>query len=180
MSKRDMEILFGKEYELTYIKSLSQKGQYAAKETVTLIGTKGRIDDVRILGPKRDDTQIEISRTDMYKLGVQAPVRDSGDIAETPGIVIIGPKGMLKTRSGLICAKRHIHMHPDDAHYFGVKDKQEVCVRIEGERGMILLNVIIRIHESFVRELHLDTDEANAAGVSNNDKAEILKQNDFK
>lgn len=174
VSERDKEILFGKGYTLTYIKSLSQKGQFAAKETVTLVGTKSKIEDVRILGPEREHTQVEISITDMYKLGVNAPIRDSGDIEGTPGLVIIGPKGMLKTSKGLICAKRHIHMTMEDARYFNVKDKQEVCVKIDGERGSILEKILIRIHESFVLELHLDTDEANAACLKNNDKVELM------
>lgn len=178
VSQRDKEILFGRGYVLTYIKSLSQKGQFAAKETVILVGTKGKIENVRILGPERRHTQVEISRTDMYKLGVNAPIRDSGDIEGTPGIVIIGPKGMLKTSKGLICAKRHIHMTPEDARYFNVKDKQEVCVKIEGERGVVLDNTLIRVHDSFVLELHLDTDEANAACLKNNDKVELIYNNE--
>lgn len=175
LSERDKDILFGKGYRLTYVKGLSQKGQYAAKESVTLIGTKGSIENVRILGPERKSTQVEISRTDMYKLGVNAPIRDSGDLEGTPGIVLIGPKGMLSLKSGVICAKRHIHMTPDDAVRFGVKDRDEVAVKAKSERGIIFDNVLIRVHESFSLELHLDTDEANAACLKNNDKVEVVK-----
>ncbi len=174
LSVIEKEILFGIDYQLTYIKSLSQKGQFAAKETVTLIGLKGSIDNVRILGPERKETQVEISRTDMYKLGVNAPVRDSGNLENTPGIVIIGPKGMVTLKRGVICAKRHIHMNPEDAEAFMLNDKDEVMVRVNGERGLIFENVLIRVDESFVLEYHIDTDEANASGLRNNDKVEIV------
>lgn len=174
LSERDRDILFGKDYKLTYIKSLSQKGQFAAKETVTLIGMKGSIENVRILGPERKRTQVEVSRTDMYKLGVNAPVRDSGDLDGTPGIILIGPKGMAALKNGVICAKRHIHMNPEDADYFSLKDKDEVMVKVSNERGLIYENVLIRVNESFVLELHLDTDEANAACLGNNDKVDII------
>jgi len=174
LSIKDKEILFGKDYKLTYIKSLSQKGQFAAKETVTIVGTKGSIEGVRILGPERKETQVEISRTDMYKLGVNASVRDSGDLDGTPGIVIIGPKGMVSTKKGVICAKRHIHMSPEDAERFALKDKDEVIVRAKGERGIVFENVLIRVHDTFVLDFHIDTDEANAAGLSNNDAVYIV------
>lgn len=174
LSLMETEILFGKDYKMTYIKSLSQKGQFAAKETVTLIGLKGSIENVRILGPERKETQVEISRTDVYKLGVNAPVRDSGDLENTPGIVIMGPKGMVSLKRGVICAKRHIHMSPEDAEAFMLNDKDEVMVRAKSERGLIFENVLIRVHESFVLEYHIDTDEANASGLRNNDKVEIV------
>lgn len=174
LSAEARKILFGPGYMLTYVKSLSQKGQYAARETVTMVGPKGTIEDVRILGPERKQTQVEISRTDMYKLGVNAPVRDSGDLKGTPGIVLIGPYGMLHLDRGVICAKRHIHMSPQDAANFNVHDRQEVLVRAENERGLIFANVLVRVDESFVLELHLDTDEANAAGLKNNDQVWMI------
>lgn len=175
LSERDRDILFGKDYKLTYVKSLSQKGQFAAKESITLIGLKGSMEGVRILGPERSNTQVEISRTDMYKLGVDAPVRDSGDIEGTPGIILLGPKGMVNLKNGVICAKRHIHASPEDALWFNVKDKQEVLAFTMGERRIVFCDVLVRVHESFTLELHLDTDEANAAGLKNNDKVEIKK-----
>ena len=174
LSSDHRDILFGEGSCLTRIKSLSQKGQFAAKECVTLIGLKGSIEGVRVLGPERPETQVEISRTDMYKLGVEAPIRDSGDLDGTPGIILLGPKGMVSLKSGVICAKRHIHASPEDALYFNVKDRQEVLVFTMGERGLVFRNVLVRIHESFTLELHLDTDEANAAGLKNNDKVKIV------
>lgn len=173
LCERDKEILFGKGYNLTYVKSLSQKGQFAALEVVTVIGLKGAIENVRILGPERKETQVEISRTDMYKLGVNAPVRDSGDLDGTPGIVLIGSKGMVSLGKGVICAKRHIHLNPEEAAHFRLKDRDEVMVRANNERGLVFENVLIRVHDTFVQELHLDTDEANAAGLNNNDKVMI-------
>ncbi|NJD04421.1 MAG: phosphate propanoyltransferase [Ruminiclostridium sp.] len=174
LSSNHRDVLFGEGSCLTQIKSLSQKGQFAAKECVTLIGLKGSIEGVRVLGPERTETQVEISVTDMYKLGVDAPVRDSGDLAGTPGIILLGPKGMVSLKSGVICAKRHIHASPEDALYFNVKDRQEVLVFTMGERGLLFCNVLVRVHESFTLEFHLDTDEANAAGLKNNDKVRIL------
>lgn len=174
LSESDRDILFGKDYKLTYVKSLSQNGQFAAKESIMLIGLKGSIEDVRILGPERLNTQVEISRTDMYKLGVDAPIRDSGDIDGTPGIILLGPKGMVCLESGVICAKRHIHASPEDALWLNVKDKQEVLAFTIGERRIVFCDVLVRVHESFTLELHLDTDEANAAGLKNNDKVEII------
>lgn len=176
LSVEHKEILFGRGYKLTYIKSLSQKGQFAALETVTLVGTRGSIEGVRILGPERKETQVEISRTDMYKLGVNAPVRDSGELEGTPGIVIIGPQGMVELRKGVICAKRHIHMNTEDARVFGTRDKEEVIVRTKGERGLIFEKVLVRVDDSFVLEFHIDTDEANAAGLKNNDHVEIISR----
>lgn len=178
LSQRDKEILFGQAYQFLYIKSLSQKGQYAAQETVTLIGPKGSIDEVRILGPERVQSQVEISRSDMYKLGVEAPVRESGDLEGTPGIVLVGPKGVLKLRKGLICAKRHIHMNEQDARRFTVSNGQLVSVRAVGERGLIFDQILIRVHESFCLELHLDIDEANAACLTNNDLVIMILSNE--
>lgn len=175
LSARDRDILFGKDYKFTYIKSLSQKGQFAAKETVTLIGLKDSMENVRILGPERKHTQVEISRTDMYKLGVNAPVRDSGDIEGSPGIILLGPKGIVELKRGVICAKRHIHMNPEDAAFFNLKDKENVWVRVDNERGLIFGQVLVRVHESFSLEFHVDTDEANSAGLKNNDKVEIIE-----
>jgi len=121
LSREDLDLLFGKGYALTPTKDLGQPGQFACKEMVTIVGPKGSIENVRILGPERKDTQIEISLTDAFKLGVMPPVRDSGDIEGTPGITIIGPNGKLEKEKGVIIAKRHVHMHPSDAEKFGVK-----------------------------------------------------------
>lgn len=174
LSPADRDALFGNGYRLRALRDLSQRGQYAARETVTLIGPRGCLEGVRVLGPERERTQVEISRGDMYHLGVHAPVRDSGDLAGTPGIILIGPNGVLSTRQGLICARRHIHMHPDDARRFGVSDGQRVHVRAAGERAVVFEETLVRVHESFTLELHLDTDEANAAGLVNNDPVYLL------
>ena len=175
LSAQHIELLFGEGSILTQIKSLSQTGQYAAKECVTLIGLKGSIEGARILGPERPRTQVEISRTDMYKLGVDAPIRDSGDLDDTPGIILLGPKGMVTLGSGVICAKRHFHMQPEDAENYDVRNNEEVMAFAMSERGVVFRNVLIRIHESFMLEFHLDTDEANAAGLRNGDKVKIIR-----
>lgn len=175
LSQSDADILFGKEYIFQKLKDLSQPGQYALKESVTLAGPKGVIEKVRILGPVRDETQVEISATDCFKLGVKAPLRLSGDIANTPGCTVIGPAGSVQLKRGCIVAKRHIHMSPDDANIYGVEDNQVVSLEIPGERGGILNNVIIRIKNSFRLECHLDTEEANAFGVTGKDKLKLIK-----
>lgn len=176
LSKEDLEILFGKGYELTPIKDLRQPGQYAAKETVTIVGPKGAIENVRVLGPVRRETQVEISRTDAFKLGLRPPVRDSGDLEGTPGIVIIGPNGILVKEKGVIIAKRHIHMHPKDAEHYGVKDKDLVKVIVEnGDRKLIFDDVLIRVREDFALEFHVDTDEANAAMLNTGDLVYIVE-----
>lgn len=174
VSKEDLELLFGPEHELTPIKDLSQPGQFAADERVTLVGPKGVIQKVRILGPTRKATQVEISRTDCYALGVLAPVRESGDIDGTPGIVIVGPYGPVKINQGVIVAKRHIHFTTEDAKEFGVKDGQRVMVKTQGERPLIFDDVVARVRDDFALDVHLDTDEANAAGLNQGDMVTLL------
>ncbi len=174
VTQEHLELLFGPGHELTPIKDLTQPGQFAADERVTLVGPKGVIQRVRILGPVRKATQVEISRTDCYALGISAPVRESGDIEETPGIVIVGPYGPVKIDQGVIIAKRHIHFTPDDAKEFGVKDGQKVMVKTEGERPLVFDDVVARVREDFALDLHLDTDEANAAGLKQGDMVTLL------
>ena len=174
VSKEDLELLFGPGHELTSIKDLSQPGQFAADERVTLVGPKGVIQKVRILGPTRKATQVEISRTDCYALGVLAPVRESGDIDGTPGIVIVGPYGPVKIKQGVIVAKRHIHFTTEDAKEFGVKDGQRVMVKTQGERPLVFDDVVARVRDDFALDLHLDTDEANAAGLNQGDMVTLL------
>lgn len=174
ISKEDLELLFGKGYKLTKLKDLKQPGQYAAKEVVCIKGTKGQFDKVRILGPVRDKTQIEISISDGFKLGINPPVRESGKIEGTPGIEIIGPCANLIKDEGVIAALRHIHMTPDFANKIGVRDNQFVDVQVEGIRKVMLGNVLVRISKKYVLEMHLDTDEANACLLSNNDKVKII------
>jgi putative phosphotransacetylase len=175
LSKEHFAQLFGQEAELTVLKPLSQPGQFAAKETVTVEGPKGKIENVRILGPARSMTQLEISKTDSFKLGVQAPIRLSGDIKGTPGITIHGPKGTITVDQGVIIAKRHIHMTPSDAETFGVKDKQIVKVKTSGERALIFDEVVVRVNENFALDMHIDTDEANAAGLKTGDQVELVQ-----
>ncbi len=171
VSERDLAILFGDGHKLTKKFELSQPGQFAAEETVNLLGPKGRVDGVRILGPTREETQVEIARTEEFKLGIKAPVRESGDLFGSPGLVIEGPKGVLNIKHGLICAKRHIHMTPKDATEFGLKDKDMVMIKVHAERPIVFGGTLVRVSPSFTLELHLDTDEGNAAGIASGDFA---------
>lgn len=166
LSQADLDQLFGADYQLTPMKDLSQPGQFACKETVTICGPKGAIEKVRVLGPVRKETQIEIVAGDCFKLGVKAPAKLSGDLAGTPGITVVGPKGSVQTAQGLIVAQRHIHMAPADAQTYGVQDGQIVKIRVGGLRGGIYDNVAIRVTTSSKLECHLDTEEANAIGVA--------------
>jgi propanediol utilization protein len=174
LSEKDLEILFGKGYKLTKIKDLSQPGQFAAKETVIIAGPKGVIEKVRILGPTRKQTQVEVSMTDTYKLGVKAPVRDSGDLIGSAPITIIGPKGSVYLSEGLIIAKRHIHMTTYEASRFNLRDKQIVKVKIVGERGGIFDEVLVRVSDNYALDMHIDTDEANAFGITGQTKGVII------
>ncbi len=169
LSKEDVQKLFGDGYALTFEYELSQPGQYACKEKVSLIGPKGRIDNVRILGPERKETQIEIAMTEEFKLGIQAPIRASGDLDGTPGITIEGPKGSITTDKGVILALRHIHMSFEDALRFGIRDNDIVQVMVEGERGITFDEVLIRVDKNFRLAMHIDTDEANASGIKTGD-----------
>lgn len=174
VSREDLDILFGKGYQLHKLKPL-MADDFAAEETVTLVGPNLRtIERVRILGPERKHTQVEIARTDAVRLGVNPPVRASGDVAGSAGIVVVGPKGALNLKEGCILANRHIHMTPADAEPLGLKDNDYVNVRVGGEKGAILHNVQIRVNEKFNTEMHIDTDDANAIGVRCGDLVEIM------
>lgn len=175
LSQVDIDCLFGPDYRFNQLKELSQKGQFAYKECVTIAGPKGVIERVRILGPSRSHTQVEILRSDCFKLGIDAPLRLSGDIEHTPGCTVIGPVGSIQLNKGCIVAKRHIHMSPSDAKHFGVEDKQVVSLEIPGERGGIIHNVIVRVNDNFSLECHLDTEEANALGLTGLNKLRIIK-----
>lgn len=164
VSKEDLEILFGAGYELTKKKDLSQPGQYACEERVAVIGPKGQFPAVSILGPTRNATQVEISASDARSIGVSAPVRESGDIEGSAGCKIVGPKGEIEIEKGVIVAKRHIHMTPDDAQKYGLEDKQTVNVKVPSEgRELIFGDVVVRVNASFALAMHIDTDESNAA-----------------
>ena len=175
LSQEDLDTLFGKGYELTNMKELSQPGQYACKEMVTVCGPKGAIEKVRILGPVRKQTQVEILAADCFKLGRNTAPKMSGELAGTPGITLVGPKGTVETKEGLIIAQRHIHMSPADALKFGVHDGETVKIETEGIRGGIFNNVAIRVTETSALECHLDTEEANAMGLSGSSKVTIVK-----
>lgn len=175
LSKDDLNRLFGEGYQLTKLKDLSQPGQYACKETVTICGPNGAIEKVRILAPVRSKTQVEVLEGDCYKLGVTAQPRLSGDIQGTPGITIIGPKGSVQTTEGLIIAQRHIHMNPDDAKRLGVEDGQIVSIQVNGPRGGIFNNVAVRANDASVLECHLDIEEANAMNVNCIKKIRLVK-----
>ena len=176
LSRADMDILFGKGSELTWKQDMKQPGQYACEEVVTIRGPKGEFNKVRVLGPLRPETQVEISKTDSFVLGVRAPIRESGDLKDTPGIEIIGPAGSVKKEQGVIVALRHIHMHPKDALVFGVKDRDVVNIRVgDDTRRATLTNVLVRVSDKFALEMHIDIDEGNAVGAQNNDPAYICK-----
>lgn len=167
VSREHLDILFGKDYELTVKKNLSQPGQYAANERVDIIGPKKELKNVSILGPVRPQTQVEISLTDARSIGVAAPIRESGDINQSAPCKIVGPKGEIEISEGVIVAKRHIHLTPQDAEAFGVKDKQIVSVKIDTDgRSSILGDVVIRVRNDFASAMHIDTDEGNAVGIN--------------
>lgn len=174
LSQEDLDTLFGKDYELTKVKDLTQPGEFAAQEKVIIAGPKGTIEGVRVLGPLRKRTQIEVSLTDSYKLGVKPPVRDSGDLAGSPGISIVGPKGTVILEEGVIIAARHIHLHTSEAEELGVENGQRVRVEVQGERGLVFNNVLLRVSPKYAKEIHLDTDEANSAMLKNGDEVRVL------
>lgn len=176
LSRQHLDQLFGEGYELTEFKPLSQPGQFAAEEMVTIVGPKGEIGKVRILGPTRSKTQIEISKTDSFVLGVKPPIRDSGDIEGSPGVTVIGPKGKVELEKGVIIAKRHVHFHPDDAERFGLKDGEHIRIKTTGERALIFDQVMVRVNPMYALDCHLDVDEGNAAGLKTGDMVEIVKE----
>jgi acetate kinase len=175
LCRRTIDELFGQGYQLQARNPLKQVGQYAAQETIALVGPHGRIEDVRVLGPPRSQNQIEISRSDEMTLGLHAPLRISGDLQNTPGVTLEGPQGRVSLIGGLVCALRHIHMGPADAVRLGVHDQDIVRVAVDGGRPVVFGNVVIRVADDYRLELHLDTDEGNAAGVEAGTTARILR-----
>ncbi|NQV31109.1 MAG: acetate/propionate family kinase [Phycisphaeraceae bacterium] len=165
LSQDHVEALFGPGHALTPATDLSQPGQFAARERVHLVGPKGRVERVRVLGPTRVSTQIEIAMTEQYKLGIEPPIRASGDLANTPGVTLEGPAGSVTLDQGVICAMRHIHMTPQDALSLGLRDKDWVRVRIEGDRELIFGDVLVRVNPKYKLAMHIDTDEGNAANI---------------
>lgn len=172
----DLATLFGADAVLTKKKDLSQPGQFASMERVDIVGPKGEMKGVSILGPVRPASQVEIALTDARKLGIAAPIRESGDIAGTLGCKLVGPKGEVELKEGVIAAKRHIHFTPAEAAEAGVQDKQVVSVKVDTDgRSLIFGDVVVRVSEKFSAAMHIDTDESNAAGISGTVYGEILK-----
>lgn len=173
LTQEHVEALFGKGHQLTKHADLSQPGQYACKEQLAIVGPKGRIERVRILGPARKYTQVEIAMTEQFKLGIVPPIRESGDIADTPGCTLESPNGSVQIDRGVICALRHVHMSPEDALRYGVRDRSFVRVRIAGDRELVFGDVLVRVDPSFKLAMHIDTDEGNAANVKTGAKGYI-------
>lgn len=175
LSEADLKSLFGEGYELTSIKDLSQPGQFACDECVDIEGPKGMIKGLRILGPTRPETQVELLLADTYKLGIQAVVKESGDISGSPGLKITGPRGSIDVKEGAIVAARHIHMSPQDADEYGLKDKDIVRVEVPGMRGLVFNNVLVRVGNKYSLDMHIDTEEGNAAGIKNGMLGKIIR-----
>lgn len=174
LSKEHLSILFGEGYQLTNIKNLSQPGQFACGETLTLIGKKGIIENVRVLGPERPQTQVELFMTDCIKLGLKAEIRMSGDLEDTSGLTLVGPKGCVQINNGVIVAQRHIHMSDKQARDFNLRNGQVVHLEFDGIRGGILKNVIVRADSKSQLDCHIDMEEANALGIKNGQMAKII------
>lgn len=175
LCKEHIDMLFGEGYVLNKLKDLSQPGQYACKERVTIKGPKGSIPNVIVLGPARPETQVEVSLTDSSALGLKIPVKESGSIENTPGITITTERGSVVIDKGVIVAKRHIHITPKDAEKFGVKNQEIVSVEVLGKRPLIFEDTVIRVSEKFETYMHIDYDEANACGFTNGTLCRIVK-----
>jgi putative phosphotransacetylase len=175
LSAEHISILFGEGHQLTPVKELKQPGQFAADEKVDIAGPKGTIKGLRVLGPARPETQVELSLTDARGIGLKPPIRESGKLENTPGVKIIGPEGEVEIDHGVIIALRHVHLSPGEAAEAGVKDKDIVTVKAAGTRPLVFDEVLIRAGDTHLREFHADTDEGNAAGIDNGDLVEILE-----
>ncbi len=176
LTNSDMEILLGKEAKLNPVKELSQPGQFASDKKLTVVGPRGEIKNVTILGPIRSETQVELSATDARTIGIDAPVRESGDINLSAGCTLIGQNGRIDIKQGVIIAKRHVHLTPSKAIELNVKDKDTVWVKVksQNQREIIFGDVVIRVSDKFFPAMHLDTDEANAAGIKGQSIGEII------
>lgn len=175
LRQEDLETLFGTEHCLTHTKDLIQPGQYACDEKVDIVGPKGVLKGVRVLGPVRPETQVELALTDARAIGIKVPVRESGKLDGTPGCKLIGPAGEVDLQQGVIAALRHVHLSPAQAEAMDVKDKDIVSVKVEGERGLIFQNVLVRAGDAYFGEIHFDTDEGNAAGLGPDAMGTIIK-----
>lgn len=176
ITQESLEILFGPGSQLTVLKPLYQNGHFASEQTVTIIGPRHRtITNLRILGPCRKANQIELAFTDAIAMGIDAPVRMSGNVKDTPGCIVLGPKGHIEMKRGVIRAQRHVHMHPDDAAYYGVKDQDALRLRVDSNCPVSFENVIARVDPAVKLEVHLDTDEGNACNLMNASSVELIK-----
>jgi len=175
LCERDLKILFGEDYELEVKKMLVQPGQFASNSLVTIKTEKSEIPNVRVLGPVRSYTQVEISKTDAFKLGVNPPVRDSGDLEGSAAVTLIGPNGSIDLEKGCIIANRHIHITPSEVHEYGFDGLKSVNIKVPGEKGGILYNVFLKVDENYAFELHIDTDDANAHFIKSGDVLEIVE-----
>ncbi len=180
LTQEHLNILFGENHQLTKYRDLVQPGQFAAEERVKVVGPKGALDKVRIIGPVRSYSQVEISRADSFRLGLTPPIRDSGEHEASPGCTLIGPAGEVILEKGVIIALRHIHLHTNDAKLFGLKDHDKVAVYVGGERSLVFHNVLVRVKPNYRLEFHIDTDEANASLLNNGDKVQVLPQRQIK
>jgi putative phosphotransacetylase len=175
LTREVLDQLFGRGYELAKLRDLSQPGEFAANETVTIVGPRGRaIEGVRIIGPTRKYTQVELSRSDGIRLGIELPIRKTGDLAGTPGLTIVGPHGTVVLREGAMRANRHIHMTTADGAHFGLTDGQIVKVRVGGPASLTFDNVVVRVSDRYALDFHINTDDANAAGLKTGDLVEIV------
>lgn len=176
VTQEDLEILFGKGFELTVKKPLSQPGQFASNERVDVVGPKKTLTGVSILGPVRPATQVELSLTDARAIGVAAPIRESGDVAGSGACKLVGPKGEVELKEGVIAAKRHIHMTPADARAFGLQDKDEVSVKVNSDgRALVFGDVVVRVSDKYALAMHIDTDESNAGCVAPGTMGDVIK-----
>jgi len=176
LSQQDLETLFGPGAKLTVMKELYQEGFFAAEETVMVVGPRRRmLPTVRVLGPVRGETQVEMAFTDLISLGIEAPVRASGDIEGTPGCVLVGPKGVVELKKGVIRAERHVHMGPADAEYYGVKDGDRMCLRVVSPCSTVFEGLLVRVGKKIKLEVHLDTDEGNACDIDHAQSVELFK-----
>ena len=175
LCRADVEALFGAGYQLRHFRNLSQPGQFACQEQLTVVGPKGELKKVRVLGPERKATQVEIALTDSFALGIRPPVRMSGKTAGTPGCTLVGPNGSITIQEGVIVAARHLHLSKAQAALFGLSDGQVVRLRSEGDRATVFENVVVRAGDGHDMEVHIDTDEANAIAMSGTTMMEVLK-----
>lgn len=174
LTQEQIEVLFGEGFELTFFRKIKQPDEFVSNEKIQVVGPKGSLRDVRIMGPERAKAQIEMTLTNAREIGVHAAVRVSADVEKTDGVKLVGPKGDVDLKEGVIASVRHLHMTPEEAELLGLKDRQRVSIETMGERGVIFKNVIVRIDPLFSLEFHIDTDEANGAGLNSGDEVFLV------